>query len=205
MKNVLIVCSIFCMFTQLLASEQDNFQVILEPFWQDLENNDQKAQEFGGKWILAGSITFKKKAKDTLHLRKIYLQWHGKNIENLNATLYLKDDDEKFLPIQDNVVCDGIWNKAQQTIMLNFEEDHTLGPTNIFYLVLTVPKKIEPILKKGYFALLPTYLPEPYKMVARKKPLSIAYNNMSIYQPDYPKKDFPHQTTQMAIDVVHSE
>src|SRR5580658_9675791 len=99
-----LLFAIFCITAILSASERENFQVLLEPLWEDLENNAQKAHDFGGRWILAGSITFKKKAKDTLHLNKIYLQWHGNKIENLIASLYLRDDDEKFLPIQDNLI-----------------------------------------------------------------------------------------------------
>jgi hypothetical protein len=205
MKHLLLLFTFLAATTALCSTEPENFQVLLEPLWKDLENNAQKAQDFGGRWILAGSITFKKRAKDTLHLNKIYLQWKGQTIDGLIASLYLKDDDEKFMPIQDNLVCDGVWSKNNQTLMLNFEEQHTLGPTNIFYLVLTVPTDLELVLKDGSFKLLPSHLPEPYKMAARQNHLSIAYEKL----PEFPKALGPNRKalhpancTHVAIDVV---
>lgn len=146
------------------------------PQWQDLESNEKKVKEFGGKWILAGSITFKKKAKDTVHLHRIYLQWNGDRIESLSGSLYKADADKPFLPIQENLVCDGVWNKCQQTLMLNFDKKETLGFANTFNVVLTVPDQLEETLKSGYFNLMPNYLPEPFKMCARKDPLFLAFN-----------------------------
>ena len=113
------------------ANELQDFDVVLTPQWKDLESNHDKAKEFGGKWILAGSITFKKKAKDTVHLNRIYLQWNGQHIENLCGSLYNTDPDKDFLPIQENVVCDSVWNKCQQTLMLNFDKKETL-----FYYII---------------------------------------------------------------------
>lgn len=69
----------------------DNFTITLEPTWKNLEQRKTKnIRKFGGKWILAGSITFKKKAKDTVTLGKIYLQWHGPTLENVVGSLYKK-------------------------------------------------------------------------------------------------------------------
>ena len=187
----------------LSAAENDDFKVILEPMWKDLENNEKKAEEFGGKWILAGSITFKKRAKDTLHLNKIYLQWRGAPIENLVASLYYKEDDEKFLPIQSNLICDGTWNRGLQTLLLDFEEKKTLGPTNIYYLVLTVPNNLEIIIKDGSFNLLPNALPEPYKVVTKKRKFSLAYNNLPALKDTHFALN-PSYATQVTIDVVEA-
>jgi hypothetical protein len=160
----------------VIADSLEDFNVILAPQWHDLEYSQEKAKQFGGKWILAGSITFKKKAKDTVHLSRIYLQWEGLPIENLVASLYKTDSDKPFLPIQENLVCDGVWNKAQQTLMLNFEKKETLGFTNIFNVVLTVPDELEPTLKNGSFNVLPTSLPEPFKEYAHEHSLSLTFN-----------------------------
>ena len=62
----------------------------------------------------------------------------GENIENLISSLYKKVPNKEFLPIEDNLICDGIWNKKTQTIILPFEEKETLGPSTKFYLVLTI-------------------------------------------------------------------
>lgn len=167
---------VMAMPTVLFSDDLEDFNVILTPQWQDLESNAENAKQFGGKWILAGNITFKKKAKDTVHLNRIYLQWEGSPIDNLVASLYKCEPDKEFLPIQENLICDGLWNKAQQTLMLNFDKKETLGFTNIFNLVLTVPENLEHTLKRGSFDLMPTYLPEPFKICARKRSLSLTFN-----------------------------
>lgn len=171
----IVVCT---WWNALLPSHLNDFNVILEAKWQNLEEGSPKKEDFGGQWILAGSIIFKKKAKDTVRLSKIYLQWHGTPIDNLMASLYINDDDKKFLPIQDNLVCDGLWNKTRQTLILNFEKKFTLGPTNIFNLVLTVPKELEATLQQGSFDLLTVYLPEPYKIATHDRRLSLTFNKL---------------------------
>lgn len=162
--------------TMAQALPVEDFNVILQAQWQDLEHNAPKAKDFGGKWILAGSITFKKKVKDTVHLSKLYLQWQGKSIENLVASLYRKNNEDKFMPIQENLICDGQWNKTQQTLLLNFDKRETLGPVNTYYLVLTVPDVLEPTLKKGSFDVMVASLPEPFKDCAHYNSLSLAFN-----------------------------
>lgn len=162
--------------SHLIADALEDFNVIITPQWQDLESNEEKAKQFGGKWILAGSINFKKKAKDTVHLNRIYLEWKGSPIEHLTASLYKCESDKEFLPIQENLVCDGIWNKAHQTLMLNFDKKETLGFSNTFNLVLTVPEDLENTLKKGAFSLMSTYLPEPFKLCAHKQSLSLTFS-----------------------------
>jgi hypothetical protein len=182
MKHIINGILTSILITQILyASEFDQFNVILEPYWKDLEQEEKKELDFGGKWILAGSITFKKKAKDTVYLNHIYLHWRGKKIDHLMGSLYRKESDRKFLPIQENLVCDGLWNKSQQTLMLNFERKHNLGPINTFYLVLTVPQNLEPVLKRGSFNLMAANLPEQFKVCANKQSLTMA----SAKQPNY--------------------
>lgn len=196
MKNYfLFVCFIFGIVPQNKASHHEDFKVILEAQWQNLEDNNKKVLEFGGKWILAGKIIFKKKAKDTVHLNKIYLHWQGESIDNLIASLYRKEENEKFLPIQENLICDGCWNKTQQTLMLNFDKKHSLGLNNVFYLVLTVPDNLENTLKNGSFDLVPTYLPEPFQTCTQDQPLSLTFNKL-------PRTFSQKSCTQTAIDII---
>jgi len=75
-------------------------------------------------------------------------------------------------------VCDGIWSKSKQTLILNFDEKENLAPTTVFYLVLTVPEEIEPILKKGSFCLEEQCLPKPFKQCAQQEKLSLAFNDI---------------------------
>jgi hypothetical protein len=163
------------LFIHLCKAEE--FNIILKPKWCNLDNNCTKETEFGGKWILVGSITFKKRCKDPICIETISLHWNGEHLDNLVASLYKKNlEKDNFLPIEENLVCDGMWNKNKQTLMLNFDEKENLAPTTIFYLVLTVPESIEPILKKGSFYLEDHSLPKPFKQCAQAEKLSLAIN-----------------------------
>lgn len=154
----------------------DDFNITMDPMWKDLEQNAKHAIKFGGRWILAGMITFKKKAQDKVHLERLYLQWHGPKIDNLIASLYTSDCAEDFLPIQENLICDGTWNNAQQRLLFNFDEKQSLTFKNCYFLVLTVPEALEPVLKSGQFSLVTTILPEPLQECLQNKQLCLQYN-----------------------------
>ena len=142
----------------IYAAECD---ILLVPLWDNLEKNNMIERDLGGKWMLVGSITFHKKSKEVVKLEKISLEWHGDPINHLSGSLYKKIPKKQFLPIEDNLVCDGSWNKLNQCLVLDFNNrKQTLGPRNIFYLVFTVPESIEPALKSGYFNLVQTNLPD---------------------------------------------
>jgi hypothetical protein len=142
----------------------NEFELVVEPHWRNLEQKTvASAQRFGGKWILIGSITLNKKGKEHVDFNKLYLRWQGPQLDSLFGSLYRKHPHKEFLPIQENLVCDGTWSKNQQTLKLTFEQTHTLRPTNTFYLVLTVPEGIEPVIKKGRFEIVQNTLPEPYR------------------------------------------
>jgi hypothetical protein len=165
----------------------EEFNIILKSKWCDLDGNCTKVQEFGGKWVLVGSITFKKRCKDPICIETISLHWNGEPLDNLLASLYKKNlEKDAFLPIEENLICDGIWNKNKQTLILNFDEKENLAPTTIFYLVLTVPESIEPILKNGFFSLEEHYLPKPFKQCAQTEKLSLAINVTSAKSPFSP-------------------
>jgi hypothetical protein len=155
----------------------ENFDITLKSKWCDLDGNCSKETDFGGKWILVGSITFKKRSKDPVSIENIRLLWKGDTIDHLTGSLYKKDLDKDFLPIEENLICDSEWNKAKQTLVLNFDEKENLGPTTVFYLVLTVPGSIEPLLKKGSFCIEEQCLPKPFKHCAQHEKLSLAIND----------------------------
>lgn len=178
MKRFIILLLLLPSSSRLHSATQptEDFNIIMEPTWKDLEQDPLHAKKFGGKWILVGTITFKKKAQDKVHLHRLYLQWQGPKIENLIGSLYTSESHEEFLPIQDNLVCDGTWNKFQQTLMHNFDEKQLLGWRNNFYLVLTVPDELEPLLKAGKFSLVTTMLPEPFKDCLNDGQLCLDFN-----------------------------
>ena len=173
----LCILSIILTIVPILPSKAE-CSITLKPKWRDLDGNCSKAIQFGGKWVLVGSITFKR-CKDPISIDTLNLHWNGEPLDNLIASLYRKNlDKEVFMPIEENLVCDGIWSKSKQTLILNFDEKESLAPTTVFYLVLTVPEEIEPILKKGSFCLEDQCLPKPFKQCAQQEKLSLALNEI---------------------------
>lgn len=179
MKRPITLLLFLTAITYIHAATQpltDDFNIIMEPTWKDLEQNAAHAKKFGGKWILAGTITFKKKAQDKVHLERLYLKWDGQKIDNLIASLYTSESHEDFLPIQENLICDGNWNNVQQKLLFNFNEKQLLTFKNCYFLVLTVRDEVEPILKTGKFDLVTTILPEPFKECLQNGQLCLQYN-----------------------------
>lgn len=142
--------------------------------------------DFGGKWVLVGSITFKKKSKEQLFIDTLSLSWKGQHIDHLVASLYKKNLSRDFLPIEDNLICDGVWNKTKQSLIFNFDEKETLNPTTIFYLVLTIPHTLEPILKNGAFVLEEHNLPKPFKQNSQTMHLSLEIHDASVQASSIP-------------------
>jgi hypothetical protein len=172
MHIILFISIIACMPTYTI----DNCDIILKPKWKTLGCNDNKCADFGGKWVNVGSITFKKRSKEPIFVDEINLSWHGEHLDNLIGSLYRKNAGKNFLAIEKNLVCDGKWNPKTQTLILDFNTEEKLAPTNIFYLVLTVPDAVETILKKGYFSLENNCLPRPFKQCAQNEKLILAIN-----------------------------
>jgi len=132
-----------------------------------------KSHKFFGKWILAGTIIFKKKCNAQVNLEEIRLQWHGKSLEHLQGSLFIAKNSEPFKPINDNHVSDGKWGKKTQRLNFKFNHTISLHPTTIFYLVLTIPEEHVHALK-GHFTIIPSCLPTPFQQEANKDPLAIS-------------------------------
>ena len=178
--SVLIFFSLTTQCTQDTpkTSPIPEFDIVIQPQWKDLEPDSEKVQKFGGKWILAGNITFRKKSKQTIHLDQLHLHWNGAPINRLVASLYKQDLDKPFCPIEKHVMCDGCWNKKKQLLKFSFNTKQTLGSKNIFCLVLTVPEDLEPTLKAGAFELVPHALPDPLKECLCKQKLSFNFKKV---------------------------
>ncbi len=151
----------------------------LKPTWKQLETVTPSVK-FGGKLILVGSITFHKKAKEKCAIERMALEWHGKKLNNLQATLYRKLPEKEFLPIEENVLGDSTWNEKKQMLLFDFaDHKQTLGPLNIFYVVLTIPLEIESIIKKGHFSLVTKGLPNLFQQYVREHNTDLAMNTVS--------------------------
>lgn len=149
-------------------------QVRVEAKWNNLEQCSKKETLFGGKLMLVGSFTFRKQCKDCIKLDKLMLEWHGKKIDSLCGSLYKKYPEKHFVPIQENLICDALWNKSAQNLIFDFENEQTLNTISIFYLVLSVPKELEETLKDGYFTLRDTNLPDQITFTEKKLNLALA-------------------------------
>jgi hypothetical protein len=180
MKNQSAILSVLCSLLSFTTFSTEHFDILLKSKWRNLDKNNHSIIDFGGKWVLVGSITFKKKSKEPLFIDTLNLTWNGTHIDHLVASLYKKNLSREFLPIEDNLVCDGAWNKTKQTLMFNFNEKETLNPTTIFYLVLTIPDHLETTLKNGTFLLEEHCLPKPFKQCSQTMHLSLEIHDASV-------------------------
>ncbi|MCX5925138.1 MAG: hypothetical protein NT124_02475 [Candidatus Dependentiae bacterium] len=178
MKNSNLVFLILAATIGFVRAKQEEFKIILEPKWENLEHDELRIVQFGGKWILAGSITFKKKSKEMVNLSRLTLLWTGPHLDKLSGSLYEKNFEKIFYPIQDFLISDGIWNKKQQFLAFNFDQKCSLQAVNTFYLVLTVPPEQETILKNGSFFIANDSLPSQFKEHINTSDLSLSFNTI---------------------------
>jgi len=155
---------------------RNKFIIQIEPKWEDLDKN-KKITTFQDKWILAGDIIIKKLAPDFISLNELNLLWKGEKINNLIGSLYEKNSDSNFMPIEKYLICDSVWKKSEQKLILKFDKPKTLYAKNKLSLVLTIPKEMEETLKKGSFTIESEVLPEPYKEYASKNNLCLCFTN----------------------------
>ena len=185
MKNCTVYFLIACLATSFMHARITNqaCEVTIKPEWKNLDE-PEKAEKFGGQWILAGKITIKKRIKDAIFLQELDLKWEGKEkIKSLNASLYRQTPNQELIPIEETLICDGHWNSNKQLLQLKFDHKEYLSTQSIFCLVLTVSENLEPILKQGSFKVLTENLPRQLQPAAQKKDLRIsfltAYNKSS--------------------------
>ncbi|MBN1549643.1 hypothetical protein JW872_03205 [Candidatus Babeliales bacterium] len=155
------------------------YEIHINPQWVKLDTDSEKAERFGGSWILAGDIVFKNKSPNVIKLDAFDLQWQGAPLEHLSATLFKKDEHDQIMPIQEHVISDGYWSQKEQTLKFRFDQKYALSALNKFYLVFTVPKDIEDTLKTGTFSLNKRHLPYQYQRALRNKSLNLSYATIS--------------------------
>ena len=148
--------------------------VTIESLWKELENPIKKTVN-DDKLIAVGKITFKNKAKEVIKLDELTLNWHGAPVHYVLGSLYKANANDSFLPIDAFLVCDSSWNKVDQMLTLKFNKSESLGSCTTFYMVLTIPHNLEPMLKNGYFQIATTNLPAQFRTYAHHHaPLRIA-------------------------------
>ena len=128
----------------------DMFYLCSTTTWLEFKLNQSLPLVHEKKWAWIGSITLK--SKIPLKLEKLNLQWFGNNIKNLQASLYCKKEKAtELIPIEKNLVCDGIWNSQNQE--LTFNVNQKIVSVNNYYLFLSFPNNEEKSIKSGFFAL----------------------------------------------------
>jgi hypothetical protein len=155
-------------FLPLCAIE--SFELLIEPHWLNLDPHAKHELQFGGKWILASTITFKKNSRQQVSLNRLDFHWQGKPLSTLIGSLYKKTHDHEFLPLEENLIGDGIWKSSAQTLIFNFNKSLNLNVVNTFYLVLTVPENQEKTITHGSFIIEHKTLPDPIKLVLKNEP-----------------------------------
>ena len=101
------------------------------------------------KTALIGAITLK--SKNATRLTKIILQWDGKPLPQVNASLYHKRRArDPLILIEKNLIGDGTWNITKQQLVFNLNEK--IVSKHDYYLVVNFPSFLEPIVKSGHFS-----------------------------------------------------
>lgn len=146
----LMICCLYAITSNIAAR---GISVTIKPQWEYLTAGKPYRYPFSTRWILAAHLIFKKTVKNQVRLCQLTLRWRGPHVDHLIASLYTAVPSKPFLPIEDQLVCDGTWNSLRQTLLLPFEEEQNLGALNIYYLVLSVPPTMEHLLKMGSFVI----------------------------------------------------
>lgn len=125
------------------------------PAWQEFSLKPYERSFKFEKWVCQSLITFK--SKKALKLQALTLQWGGKKLNHLSASLYVKKySNSLLLPIEENLVSDGVWNRTQQQIVFKLNEK--IVAVNDYYLVLSFPRTLESFVKRGTFSVAKTDL-----------------------------------------------
>lgn len=154
MKLIVLVCTLvtLLMHTQAQATEniQELFSVNATTTWKDFTLTPFSQQINPKQWVWTNMITLK--SKEPINLQELCLEWHGEKITRLQASLYHKKETERTLiPIQENLVCDGLWDPKTQN--LKFFLDKKIVAVNKYYLFLHFPEQDTQKIKRGAFII----------------------------------------------------
>lgn len=128
----------------------DMFYLCSTTTWLEFKLNQTLPHINEKKWAWTGSITLK--SKIPLKLEKLNLHWFGSKIKDLQASLYCKKETvNELIPIEKNLICDGIWNAQNQELTFNINQK--IVAINNYYLLLSFPNVEEKAIKSGFFAL----------------------------------------------------
>lgn len=141
--------------------------------WHELDTT----QRFSSKWVMAGTLSIKKRMEHTLRIESMTLAWHGPAIERLEGSLFKMPRGKKeIFAIDENLISKGIWSIKFQRMHLHFSvPEYIHDPVALYGLVFTFDTQTEDLLKQGYFEIVPDLLPEPLQKSMKNAPIKLAF------------------------------
>ena len=147
---LVVVCSVQMYMQAVPLNIPMLFSLSATPTWKDFTLAPSTQHDRQKRWVWTGMITLK--STQPVNLQELQLKWVGKKITNLQASLYQKKEtDKQLIPIQENLVCDGLWNPKTQH--LTFMLDKKIVAVNTYYLVLNFSEKDASKIKQGTFVI----------------------------------------------------
>jgi hypothetical protein len=163
MKRFLLLINL-CTFsgTALHAIVSHQCELSVKPLWQKLQRDSASLQ---GDWIVVGTLTFRKKLAEPVHLTTLALSWQGETLQNVQASLYRTEVNEPFFATDDYWVSDGIWSREKQQLFFKLDRKKALSAITTFHLVLTIPLSLNAVFKSGFFKIDSCSLPTHYQNI----------------------------------------
>ena len=125
------------------------FSLCSTPTWREYNLDNKKILFDKEKW--AWTLSFILKSKKPFQFTTLVLEWKGKKIDSLAASLDHKKERDTLIPIQENLVSQGSWNTDKQQLQFTFNEK--VIAVNKYHLMVSYPKRLEEQLKFGKFVI----------------------------------------------------
>ncbi|MCF7799730.1 hypothetical protein K9L05_03280 [Candidatus Babeliales bacterium] len=143
-------------FDQILNQNfEQNFSLNTTNTWfefaQQNHQNNLQNNLIDSAWI--GLLTFK--SKNTIKLDQLALKWSGNyiNSNKISASLYKKKEKDNILiPVEENLICDGKWDKNKQRITFNNMQEKLISVKK-YYLLVSFPQNLKQQIRSGNFLI----------------------------------------------------
>lgn len=151
----LLKCIILSICTGIAYATPNDllFSLTSSNTWREFKAplTQQKNRNQNEKRILISEINLK--SNDSTFIENLTAQWQGAAVGKMVASLYTKKltDHKAPVPIDDNLICDGMWHAATKEFV--FPVHKKLVASDTYYLMLHVPAKFEAKLKTGSFKI----------------------------------------------------
>ena len=139
--------------TDTIQNNSNNFLYSFSstPTWREYLSATILSPSRLDKWAWKCSLRFR--STTPVLLNHVILQWRGKKIDSLSASLYEKKaTNDAVIPIQDNFICDGSWDGVKQ--QMHFNINKKIVAVNCYSLLLSFSKAFETIIKNGNFEVV---------------------------------------------------